>query len=54
MEILKLSDFPGLIELLERRINAGEISEIKRERGKDGKPVIAVVSIKRSLEYPPK
>ena len=54
MEKLKLSDFPGLVELIEHRINAGGIVEIKRERGKDGKPVIAVVGIKRQLEYPPK
>ena len=54
MEKLKLSDFPGLIEVLEHRINAGDITEIKRERGKDGRPVIALVAIKRSLEYPPK
>lgn len=54
MEKLKLSDFPGLIELLEHRINAGEITEVKRERGRDGKPVIALVGIKRNLEYPPK
>ena len=54
MEKLKLTDFPEVIELLESRINTGKITEVKRERGKDGRPVIAVVGIERTLKYPAK
>lgn len=54
MEKLKLSDYPGLIEQIEQKINSGDIVEMKRERGKDGKPVIALVQIKRTLLNPSK
>lgn len=54
MEKLKLSDTPGLIERVEKEINSGNIVELKRERGKDGDPVIALVLIKRTLLIPSK
>lgn len=52
MEKLKLSDSPEVLELIENSINAGEIVEVKRERGRDGKHCIAVVRISRNLIYP--
>ena len=52
--ILKFSEHPEIVELLEELINAGEIAEVKKERGRDGNPTIAVVRIRRNLIYPPK
>jgi hypothetical protein len=52
LEKLKLSDSPEVLELIENSINAGEIVEVKRERGRDGKHCIAVVRISRNLIYP--
>ena len=54
MEKLKLSDFPHLIAALEANINSGKITEVKKERGRDGNPVIALVEIKRNLIFPEK
>lgn len=51
---LKLIENPEIIELLDELINAGEIAEVKKERGRDGNPTIAVVKIRRNLVYPPK
>ena len=51
---LDLAKQPEIIELLNDLINSGEIAEIKRERGRDGNPCIAVVKIRRNLIYPPK
>lgn len=51
---LDLIQHPEIVELLNELINSGEIAEIKRERGRDGNPTIAVVKIKRNLIYPPK
>lgn len=51
---LDLAKHPEIIEILNELINSGEIAEIKRERGRDGNPCIAVVKIRRNLIYPPK
>lgn len=54
MSRLDLADHPEIIELLNDLINSGEIAEVKKERGRDGNPTIAVVKIRRNLIYPPK
>ncbi len=51
---LDLAKHPEIIELLNDLINSGEIAEVKKERGRDGNPTIAVVKIRRNLIYPPK
>lgn len=54
MEKLDLAKHPEIIQLLNELINSGEIAEVKKERGRDGLPTIAVVKIRRNLIYPPK